>query len=320
MSPNNYSPSDRISLSDEQLQSPGAALREAREAAALSLKEVADKLNLVAAQIAALEEDRYEYFKAEVFCKGYLRSYGKLMDLETTPLLDAYRKLRPVSVCEHSTAKIEHVQTPKKGNSIQYWCIAIVAAVGVWLWSISGDGETQPLPSLLHDDSLLAVDENDRSLLKTLTPSGTENTSAKEQIADAAHLLAASALERVKQLTTGDVSFDVNAPRSAGVTHIVPKAKVTSADVMQGEVNGNAVAELNLRFSADCWVQVTDRDNNVLVADLKNAEDVLKLRGAAPFKVVLGYAPAVSLEYNGQSVEIGPISGSNTAKIVVGQS
>src|SRR5690606_27334953 len=58
--------------------------------------------------------------------------------------------------------------------------------------------------------------------------------------------------------------------------------------------------QLSLRFTADCWVEIKDRDNKVLIAALKRADDQLQVQGRGPFKVLLGFAPGVEMAYNGE--------------------
>ena len=84
------------SASADELRA-GIVLRKAREDAGLSQREVADKLHLLPKQIEALESDNYAYFSAAVFCKGYLRAYGKLLGIDSEPLLQSYVQQCPAS-------------------------------------------------------------------------------------------------------------------------------------------------------------------------------------------------------------------------------
>jgi cytoskeleton protein RodZ len=335
------------------LVSPGDLLRAAREQAQLTQREVADKLHLLPSQVAALEENRFEYFNAEIFCKGYLRSYGKLIGVSPETLIDAYLKLRPSPPLrpERTSQKVTHVQSPGKGRSIQYWCVAVMMAVVIGLWAMSGGSEDQPSLSLLDDERLLTVDERDRSLLNSLAKSKKMRVAAAD-VSPVANESESSNAMLSGQLNETTTNSDVNHtepvamsgsvvvadPVPALVSTSVPALVSTSVPALVSTSVPTSISTsvkpvlefdslerdkpdvLSFRFSGDCWVQVTDSDNKVLVADLKRAEDVLKLHGRAPFKVVLGYAPAVSLQYNGELVTINSNTRSNTAKIVIGQS
>jgi cytoskeleton protein RodZ len=85
------------------------------------------------------------------------------------------------------------------------------------------------------------------------------------------------------------------------------------------DIEGNAAADLlSLTFSGDCWVEVRDRDGEIIFASMRHAGDKLELTGRAPFKVLLGYAPVVSMDYNGESVNIDSNARTNSARLVVG--
>jgi cytoskeleton protein RodZ len=78
---------------------------------------------------------------------------------------------------------------------------------------------------------------------------------------------------------------------------------------------------LTLHFSADCWIEVKDRDDKVLVATLKHADDRLQVEGRGPFKVLLGYAPGVEMAFNGAPVKVdAPPVGNRSTRLIVGNS
>ncbi len=70
--------------------SPGAQLRQAREALGLSIEEVADRLRLNEALVLAMEEDRFGLLGAPVFARGHLRNYAALVGAAERAVLDAF--------------------------------------------------------------------------------------------------------------------------------------------------------------------------------------------------------------------------------------
>ena len=76
--------------------------------------------------------------------------------------------------------------------------------------------------------------------------------------------------------------------------------------------------ELKLLFSDECWVEIEDSQFGLLYNDLNQANDVLTIFGAGPFKVLLGKATGVEMIYNGRILELGSFVGSDrTAKLTV---
>lgn len=70
------------------------------------------------------------------------------------------------------------------------------------------------------------------------------------------------------------------------------------------ETADNGLSQLEVRFSSDSWVEVLDSAGNILVADLKRADEVLVLEGVPPFEVYVANAPAVQLRYRGELLEL----------------
>jgi cytoskeleton protein RodZ len=96
--------------------------------------------------------------------------------------------------------------------------------------------------------------------------------------------------------------------------------------VTEVSANGSATrvfaggeANLGLVFSGDCWVEIRDRDDRVVHRDLYRAGQVLELLGRAPFRVRLGYAPAVELSYNDSRVPLRPHTRNDVASLVIGR-
>jgi len=74
----------------EATSGPGKLLRAERETLGVTVREVADTLNLSIAIVQALEADDYERLPGTVFARGYIRSYARLLDLDPVPLLELF--------------------------------------------------------------------------------------------------------------------------------------------------------------------------------------------------------------------------------------
>jgi cytoskeleton protein RodZ len=96
----------------QQLAALGAQLRSARENQAYSVAEVAERLFLSSSQVNAIEQGNYDYLPAEVFVKGYLRSYAKLLQLDPALILAQYQP--PVAELPEHT-EVETEPAPRKG-------------------------------------------------------------------------------------------------------------------------------------------------------------------------------------------------------------
>ena len=72
------------------MEGPGPALRAAREERGIAVREVAEVLNLPMDTVEAIEANDYDALPAPVFAKGYIRAYGKLLELDSDPLVASY--------------------------------------------------------------------------------------------------------------------------------------------------------------------------------------------------------------------------------------
>ena len=71
-------------------RSLGARLRQAREAAHMSVGQIAAALFLDPQKIEALEADAFDRFAAPAFVRGYLRGYARVLGLPSEPILEMY--------------------------------------------------------------------------------------------------------------------------------------------------------------------------------------------------------------------------------------
>jgi len=278
-------------------QMPGAGLRTARQRAGFEIADVARQLNLLEWQVNALEQDRYEKFPADLFVKGYLRSYARLLKLDVDQVLNAYCLQRPRPVAQ-ATVKSEPRRPLSLENATRqrrYWGLVATALVIAALWGWQQKRERSEILPLTAE--VASVEET--PAIGGIDAALTGGTQAA--LLDSVQLVSAPA---VAPTVPVDAAEQKPGPEAAAA----PVAATADGD------------QLSLRFSADCWVEIKDRDNKLLVAVLKHADDELNIEGRGPFKVLLGYAPGVEMAYNGTPVKVDAPDRSRSARIIVGNS
>src|SRR5690606_13439913 len=83
--------SETASQETETLQNkPGRILREARERLGLEQKDIASQLNLQVDTIDAVENDAAEKLPAPTYVRGYIRSYARMVQLDSDALIKLY--------------------------------------------------------------------------------------------------------------------------------------------------------------------------------------------------------------------------------------
>ena len=73
------------------MQSAGTRLRLAREAAGMTLDDVAQQLKLARRQVVALESDDVAALPGPTFVRGFIRNYARLLKIDAAPLVESSR-------------------------------------------------------------------------------------------------------------------------------------------------------------------------------------------------------------------------------------
>src|SRR5207237_2855002 len=80
----------------------GKKFEEARRARTLTLDEAARMTKIRPARLAEIEADDFSQFPSLAYAKGFLLIYGKFLDVDVTPYLDAFEDSERVTVDGYS--------------------------------------------------------------------------------------------------------------------------------------------------------------------------------------------------------------------------
>ena len=131
---------DRCSETDEtenNWQTPGIVLRKARREQSLSEDEVCKELGLSIGALKALEGDDLDRLPAEIYVRGYIRSYCSLLGIEEQAVLACYQKYcQQLQKNEDSVLNEELVSEPQpvwKKPLFLGSVALLVAVIIVWI-------------------------------------------------------------------------------------------------------------------------------------------------------------------------------------------
>ena len=128
----------------------GRFLQEARAAKEIDLRDAAQQTRISVQYLKALEEEDFGKLPGEVFVKGFLKNYGRFLNLDEADLLKRYAELKPQpqpqpqpATPSSGTARVEKtVQQPaersaKKETPIEpfVWGSIIIVALLVFLFT-----------------------------------------------------------------------------------------------------------------------------------------------------------------------------------------
>lgn len=70
----------------------GEILKKARKEKKISLEEIERETKIKKEYLQALEEDHYQKLPAVPFIQGFIKNYGRFLDLEAAPLMAIFRR------------------------------------------------------------------------------------------------------------------------------------------------------------------------------------------------------------------------------------
>ena len=131
----------------------GSDLKTAREAANLTLEQVAEKSKLRSSLIAALERDDFSLCGGDVYARGHLRVLATIYRIDSTYLLDLYDKSFGVSESGLEELAQAKSQNLERGMSISWKSLSAIAAVALLIAVVVSNQLPSDQTSLSAPDS-----------------------------------------------------------------------------------------------------------------------------------------------------------------------
>lgn len=263
----------------------GKRLASTRGALNLSREDVSKQLRLGLDIVIALEEEDYTKLTVPIFVNGYLRNYANLLKIPAEPLLAAYCQIH----VESPTLIADAVRKPQPSYSrllikTASLLIVLVLIAGIISWIQSQDFDFSSLPDFSISESV------------------------QEQIEPVAEFTPLPEL-----IETDELSVEENIEVLADI--VAQPEPVAKEKEPQLEIVKNKVL---ISVNEDSWVEVSDNSGKRLIYDLLRADKEYLVSGRTPFKVFLGNAKAVRIEYNGELINVNKYTRGNLARFKLG--
>lgn len=304
--------------------SPGARLQRARNAAKLSVSEVADALHLSPGVVKALEADDFCSLPNATFVKGYLRSYSRLLGIPGEELVRTYESITGSNKPQPLTP-IEAPRTaPKFATPVRFGLLAVVIVIGVWFFWPSADesNSTDSVVNSVASDSETTGDsgaeesmsepELEQVAIDSAEPVPEEDETVDRESAETTEAPAPQvepAVPEPEYLPAVPVAEDPpeSAAAEAAIKEVASTPEPSFAEVpLQSEPSVDQSAALqghvSMAFTGDCWVEVRDGNGELIYSNLRRNGETLSVKGVPPLEAKLGNGNVVSLSYNGQPV------------------
>lgn len=276
----------------------GGRLKAAREAGNLTVSDVAAKLKLTNRQIEALEQEDFGSLPSEIFVRGFVRNYARLVGIDPESLI------APVDV---QAAVSETITAPNAGlnvgsSSLRQWLIYPMLAAALFLLLVAG---------LYH---WLRQGED------TMVSAMPETTEQQVPVLPPPPVVPPVAPDIVTQLASPQPIEDAPAPLPVEVPPEV-NVKPTAPEFDETVRNADANVKTGLRSmrfepAQDAWIQVVDA-KGTRFSKLVRAGSAESFAGEPPFRLVVGEAALVKLTYNGHSIDLTPFIGQKVARLTL---
>ena len=286
----------------------GAKLKAARESLGLSAAAVAAKLKLGERQIVAIEEEDLERLPGEVFARGFVRNYARLVGVARELLIVPVEN--HVIVSETVTAPSEDVIF--SSPSLRRWVLIPLLALGffvllvaaIYYWLRQGEdarvGERTPTAAAVVPRASVPALEPAAPVVPVPTLPAAPGGLAPADMAPSIPV-------GMQPLPVSPLPLPQAKPALPTPTPAPHPEAATSPG------KGHA-----LRFSPslDAWIQVVDGKGRHF-SKLVRAGSVETFAGDPPFRLVVGEAARVDMTYDGRHVELSPFIGQKVARLTL---
>ena len=256
----------------------GDLLRETREQKKLSLEDVEQGTNIRKLYIKSIEDGDYDKLPGEVFLKGFIKTYGKFLGLNSLELIEQYKKEKNASTSEKEVEPTNQVQeqpvSPAQPPKVEEKITEKTA-------------EPTKRKNIPKIDSLLV---NQAYLQPTKS-----NSKKYFLVIIILIVIIGSAVFFLSSQDTSDTKAPVHTTQQESTQQPEQQAQQPAPAPV---VNG---AEVTAVFNEDCWTEVKV-DGNVVLSETVKKGSNLNWKGNNQIDITVGNAGAIDITFNNQPV------------------
>lgn len=295
--------------------STGERLRLAREQLGLDQAAVAHRLCLKVSTVRDIERNHISPDLATTFIRGYIRSYARLVNIPEEELLPDVDKQPPLKRPKiTSFPGFPHSTHRKKRDRCLIWStwlilIIVLGLTGAWWWQ-NHKIQQITIPAVPVSRNAVPVPINPAPAPVPVINNQPEKTERP-----------ATTATPIQPATTDEQMTSDSSLHASTVS--TPPAAVTTVPSSPPRVENPApvahnLSAIDMHFTNDCWIEVTDSAGKILVTGLKKKNDRLSLSGTPPYQLKIGAPQAVQINYRGSIVDLSRFTRSAVARLTLG--
>lgn len=323
-------------LNQEQSESPvaeagrsglpiGERLRQAREERGETIGQVASALKLTLRQVNAMETNRFDLLPGAAFARGFLRNYARHLDIDLDAAIgalhfdgeDAPNKLAPIA---NAAGVMPNSEVSQRTFALMKFFVAALVLIVLlgWYFDWFKIAET---PS--SADELPPAAAQSPAIRQSSQPLPSAPAAASEPIAPPPVAEAVMTVENAPAPSESPAAAETPSDGATAppASPTEPAAETVAADTPPTEnvadSNASQLGQLVFTLHNSSWIQVRDRDGVTLFSGTDPRGATRKVQGTPPFSLVVGNAPEVTLEFNGQPVDMTSHTNSGVARLTV---
>ena len=293
------------------VMSVGRQLREAREAKGLSQAEIAAKLKLSTHQVQALEADDWSHLPWNTIIRGFVRNYARVLGLDTVDLMASLDGLQMPQNREIEIPVGTRVPLLFEGHVERRDYFRVISGVVLLILALLAYFY---FPQEWRESTLAAMQSLSQSFENTSghveSPVSRPQTSEAAVVPPAPAIVSpvevAVAVPTPPQVTVPEAQPDSPAPIALAPTP--PVVSATKSVVKEG---------LKFGFTEPSWVEVRDRNGDIIFSQLNPAGSQSEVTGKPPFTLVIGNASRVTLLYKGKNVDLSKRSKDDVVRLTL---
>jgi cytoskeletal protein RodZ len=228
----------------------GTTIRDAREAARVSIESLSESTSIRMGLLTEMESDNFKHCGGDTYARGHLRNIAQRIGLNPQILIDLYNQEQAVESQRIQDSLVDNniIQVPREKKSLSWkvpalFSVAILIVIAIVQIAVSNQSTTQtPAPVVSASASASA------SAVASTSPTPQPSPS--------------------KSVQAGPVSLVISAPRGNSYIDIIVDGKeVEKSSIFQGETKSyKGATTISVYFSNPAALDVTY--NGKLIAPL----------------------------------------------------